>query len=131
MIRDEKVDWRLLFILSDMSESTDDSQKVCEAVAVLEIFYMTLKHNHNEFHYEFVREQSLWRYLWCDFECNWQILEDVPLYFMLKEHDCKRSCEDLYTKNNLFAWNSNCHNVESEITVYLVILNQHNVHFKD
>ena len=42
-----------------MSESTDDSQKVYKAVAALEILYITLKHNHNELHYELVREQSL------------------------------------------------------------------------
>ena len=106
-----------------MSESTDNSQKVCRAVAALEILYMTLKHNHNEFHYKFIRKQSLWRYLWCSFECDWQILEDVSLYFMLKEHDCKRFCEDLYTEDSLFAWNFNCYNIESKITVYLVVLN--------
>ena len=103
MIKDEKADQKLLFILSDMSESTDDLWKVCETVAVLEIFYITLKHNHNEFHYRFVRKQSLWRYLWFNFECDWQIFKDVSLYFMSEEHDCERFCEDLYTKNSLFA----------------------------
>ena len=123
MIRDEKADQKLLSILPDISESTDDLQKVCETIAVLEIFYTALKHNHNELHYESARKQSLWRYLWCNFKCDWQILKDVPLYFMLKEHDCERSCEDLYTKNNSFAWNSDCYNVKSEITVHFMILN--------
>ena len=59
MIKDKKADQKLLFILLDMSESTDNSQKVCRVVAAFEIFYTALKHNHNEFHYEFVREQSL------------------------------------------------------------------------
>ena len=59
MIKDEKADQKLLFILSDMSESTNNSWKVYRAVAVLEIFYITLKHNHNELHYESVKKQSL------------------------------------------------------------------------
>ena len=59
MIKDKKADQKLLFILSDMFKNTDNSQKACETVAVFEIFYITLRHNHNEFHYRFVRKQSL------------------------------------------------------------------------
>ena len=59
MIKDEKADQKLLFILSNMFKSTDNLQKVYKTVAALEIFYMTLRHNHNELHYRFVREQNL------------------------------------------------------------------------
>ena len=103
MIKDEKVNWRLLSILSNMSKNTNDLWKAYRAVAVFEIFYTALRHNYNELHYKSIRKQSLWRYLWCNFKCNWQILKDVSLYFMLKEHDCEKSCENLYTKNSLFA----------------------------
>ena len=50
---------------------------------------------------------------------------------MLKEHNYRRSCEDFYTKDNLFAQNSNCYNIELKVTVHLAVLNQHDVHFKD
>ena len=50
---------------------------------------------------------------------------------MSEEHDCERSCEDLYIKDSLFAQNFNCYNVRSEVTVYFMILNQHDVYFKD
>ena len=106
-----------------MSESMSDLWKAHKTVAVLKILYTVLKHNYNELHYRSVRKQNLWKYLWCDFECDQQILKDVSLYFMLKEHDCERSHEDLYTENNLFAWNSDCYNVELKITVHLIILN--------
>ena len=59
MIKDEKTDQRLLFILSNMFENTDNSWKVHRTVTALEILYIALKHNHNELHYEFVRKQSL------------------------------------------------------------------------
>ena len=59
MIKDEKADWRLLSILLNMSESISDSWKVCETVAVLEIFYITLRHNYNKLHYRSVKKQSL------------------------------------------------------------------------
>ena len=55
----------------------------------------------------------------------------MSLYFMLKEYDCERSCENLYTKDNLFAQNSDCYNIELKITVYFAVLSQHNVYFKD
>ena len=71
IIKDKKADQKLLFILSNMSESTNNSQKVCRAVAAFEIFYITLKYNHNELHYRSVRKQSLWKYLWCSFEYDW------------------------------------------------------------
>ena len=113
MIRDEKADQRLLSILPDMLESTDNSQKVCETVAVLEIFYTVLKYNFNELHYRSVREQSLWRYLWCNFECNWQVLEDVSLYFMSEEYDCERFCEDLHTEDSQIRDHCSFHSSES------------------
>ena len=59
MIKNEKADQKLLFILSNMSESTNNSQKVCRAVAALKILYTALRHNYNELHYRFVRKQSL------------------------------------------------------------------------
>ena len=31
------------------------------------------------------------------------ILKDMSLYFMLKRHDCERSCRDFYTRDSLFA----------------------------
>ena len=59
MIKDEKADQKLLSILPDMSENTNNLQKAYRTVAVLKIFYIALKHNHNELHYRSVRKQSL------------------------------------------------------------------------
>ena len=50
---------------------------------------------------------------------------------MSEKHDCERFYKDLYTENSLFAQNSDCYNVKSKITVYFMILNQCDIHFKD
>ena len=131
MIKDEKTDKILLLILLCIFENINNLWKVCRAVTVFKILYTALKHNHNKLHYKFIRKQSLWRYLWCSFEYDWQIFEDMSLYFMSEKHDYRKFCEDLYTKDSLFAWNFNYYSVELKIIVHLVILNQCNLYFKD